>query len=157
MGGTDTVRIDDQLCFALYAASNAVVRTYRPLLRDLGLTYPQYLALMVLWQDDGLPVSVLAERLQLPANAVTPLVARLERLGLVTRTPDPLDGRVVRVLLTSDGAGLEHRAAAVQRQVVCRTGLDEVSLAALRTRLHQLVDDMAAPAPCENPTEGEAS
>ena len=153
----DTVRIDDQLCFALYAASHAVVRAYRPLLHDLGLTYPQYLALMVLWEDDGLPVSRLAERLQLPAHALTPLVARLERLGLLTRTRDAADGRVVRAVLTPEGARLERDAAAVQRQVVCRTGLDEESLVALRTRLHSLVDDMGAPAPWESTTEGEAS
>lgn len=157
MTAEDTVRIDDQLCFALYATSNAVVRAYRPLLHDIGLTYPQYLTLMVLWQQDGLPVSQIADRLQLPANALTPIVARLERLGYLSRSRDDVDRRVVRAFLTPLGADLERRAAAVQRQVVCRTGLDEVSLVALRTQLHNLVDDMRAPAAGERSTEGEAS
>lgn len=83
MGGTSTVRVRDQFCFAVYSAANAVVRTYRPLLRDLGLTYPQYLVLMVLWEDDALSVRQVADRLQLPANALTPRLERLERLGLL--------------------------------------------------------------------------
>ena len=153
----DTVRIDDQLCFALYAASNAVVRAYRPLLGDIGLTYPQYLTLMTLWQDDGLSVGQIADRLQLPGNAITPLVARLEGRGYLERRRQDTDRRLVRAFLTPLGADLEHRAAAVQRQVACRTGLDEVSLAALRTQLHDLVDDVCATAAREMATEGETS
>lgn len=149
MPDADTVRIDDQLCFALYAASHAVIRAYRPLLRDIGLTYPQYLTLMVLWQQDGLSVNHIADRLQLPGNALTPLVARLEHLGYLSRSRDDVDRRIVCAHLTPLGADLERRAASVQRQVVCRTGLDEVSLVALRTQLHDLVDDMRAPAACD--------
>lgn len=157
MAEANTVRIDDQLCFALYAACNAVVRAYRPLLRNLRLTYPQYLTLMVLWQQDGLSVKQIADRLQLPANALTPLLVRLEQLGYLSRTRDDGDGRVVRARLTPVGAGLERKAAMVQARVVCRTGLDEVSLAALRTRLHDLVDDMRVPAAGDQSIEGEAS
>lgn len=157
MAEADTVRIDDQLCFALYAASNAVIRAYRPLLRGIGMTYPQYLALMVLWQENGLSVNQIADRLQLPGNALTPLLTRLEQLGYLSRTRDDGDGRVVRAYLTRVGVELEREAAAVQRQVVCRTRLDEVSLAALRTRLQHLVADMRAPAACDDPSEGEAS
>lgn len=157
MPDADTVRIDDQLCFALYAASNAVIRSYRPLLRDIGLTYPQYLTLMVVWQQDGLSVNQIADRLQLAGNALTPLIARLEHLGYLWRSRDHVDRRVVRTHLTPLGADLERRAAAVQRQVVCRTGLDEVSLIALRTQLHHLVADMRAPAACDRSIEGEAT
>ena len=153
----DTVRIDDQLCFALYAATNSVLRAYRPLLRDIGLTYPQYLTLMVLWQQDGLSVGQIADRLQLPGNALTPLLARLEQLGYLSRTRDDHDGRVVRARLTPLGADLEREASAVQRSVVCRTGLDEVALAALRRQLQDLVDDMRDPAASNESTEGEAS
>ena len=157
MHETETVRLDDQLCFALYAAANSVVRAYRPLLRDIGLTYPQYLTLMVLWQQDGLSVSQIADRRQLPGNALTPLLARLEQLGHLSRARDDGDGRVVRPRLTPLGAGLEREAAGVQRNVVCRTGLDEVSLAALRRQLQDLVNNMHAPAACNDSTEGEAS
>ena len=150
------VRLDDQLCFALYAATNAVTRAYRPLLRDIRLSYPQYLALMVLWEEDGLSVSEIAARLDLPGNALTPLLARLTQLGYVARARDGADGRVLRIGLTELGAELEHKAAAVQHQVVCSTGLDEESLAALRTRLHDLVDSMRAPAACDRPAEGDA-
>lgn len=157
MPNANTVRIDDQLCFALYAAANTVIREYRPLLRDIGLTYPQYLTLMVLWQHDGLAVNEIADRLQLPGNALTPLLARLDKQGYLTRTRDEGDGRVVRVRLTPLGADLEREAAAAQRQVVCRTHLDELSLAALRTQLHDLVDDMRATAACDSSLEGQAS
>lgn len=157
MPDADTVRLDDQLCFALYAASNAVIRAYRPLLRAIGLTYPQYLTLMVLWQQDGLSVNQIANRLQLPGNALTPLITRLEHLGYLSRSRNDVDRRIVRALLTPLGVDLERRAAAVQRQVVCRTGLDEVSLVALRTQLHNLVDDMPTPAAYDRSLEGEAS
>lgn len=157
MGETSTLRVEDQLCFAVYAAAITIVRTYRPLLRDLGLTYPQYLALMVLWEDDALSVRQVADRLQLPANALTPLLVRLEQLGLLARVRDPHDGRIVRARLTSAGRGLEVRAAAVQHQVVCRTGLDDVSLAALRTQLHALADHMGASASSKDLIEGDTA
>ncbi|GAB2485085.1 MarR family winged helix-turn-helix transcriptional regulator [Jatrophihabitans fulvus] len=138
----ETVRLDDQLCFALYAATNAITRSYRPLLREIGLTYSQYIALMVLWEQDGQPVHRIAERLQLPGNAVTPVLTRLEQAGFVARTSDPSDGRVALVRLTAAGRELERRAAAVQHEVRCGTGLDDDALEALRSRLHGLVDDM---------------
>lgn len=131
-------------------------------MREIGLTYPQYLALMVLWQDDDRSISQIAARLHLPGNAVTPLIARLERLELIVRHADRQDARVVRVRLTSHGRELERAAARVQREVVCRTGLDEVALAALRGSLHDLVEDMSTLPPTSrrthrNPPEGAAS
>ncbi len=140
------MRLDDQLCFALYAATNAVVRTYRPLLRELGVTYPQYLTLMALWQHGSRTVGELAQHLDLPGHALTPLLRRLERAGLVVRRPSTLDGRAVVIDLTPAGHELEHAAAAAQRRVVCATGLSPEALAALRGELHDLVDDMRATA-----------
>ncbi len=157
MAEATTVRLDDQLCFALYAAVNSVTRSYRPLLRDIGLTYPQYLVMMVLWQQDSQSVNCIAERLHLGGNAVTPLLVRLEQLGHVTRTRETADARVVIVRLTVAGRDLERAAAVVQRHVVCQTGLDDVALADLRTRLHGLIDDMRAPAACASALEGEPS
>lgn len=151
------LQLDDQLCFALYAATNAVVRTYRPLLRRLGITYPQYLALMVLWQHGSQTVGELAHHLDLPGHALTPMVQRLERAGFVVRRPSTNDGRAVLVELTPAGCELETAAAAVQRRVVCATGLSPEGLAALRNEVHKLVDDMRATAAGLQPMEGQAS
>ncbi len=151
------LRLDDQLCFALYAATNAVTRAYRPLLRELGITYPQYLTLMALWQHGSASVSELAGRLDLPAHALPPLLQRLEKAELVVRRRSTVDSRVVLVELTAAGARLESAAAAVQRTVECATGLSPDALAALRSELHDLVDDLRAHAPGTHPMEGRAS
>ncbi|MEO7423125.1 MAG: MarR family transcriptional regulator [Ornithinibacter sp.] len=151
------LRLDDQLCFALYAATNAVTRAYRPLLRELGITYPQYLTLMALWQHRTGTVSELAQRLELPAHAMTPILQRLARAGLVVRRRSPTDSRVVLVELTSAGVELEMSAATVQRTVECATGLSPHALAALRGELHDLVNDMRAPAAGSHRIEGQAS
>lgn len=138
------LRIDDQLCFALYAATHAITRAYRPLLADLDLTYPQYLVLLVLWQDGARSIHEIAERLHLGPSAVTPLVDRLEKAGFVARQRGNRDRRLVRVVLTGAGARLERSAARVQETVACRTGLVPADLDALRTDLHELVAGIAA-------------
>ena len=137
------LRLDDQLCFALYAATNSVVRTYRPLLGELGLTYPQYLVMLALWQDGVTAVHDLAARLQLTSSAITPLVDRLEAAGFVTRTR-AVDRRIVLVALTEAGRLLEDQVATAQRAVVCRTGLGDRELADLRQELKDLADRVAA-------------
>ena len=143
----DRLRLDDQLCFALYAATNPVVRRYRPLLAAIGLTYPQYLVMLVLWQDGTRSVSELADRLALPGNALTPVVGRLEVAGLVRRAQHPPDRRVVHVELTVAGAALETAATDVQRQVACSTRLSDDELAGLREQLHDLLGRMDVPHP----------
>ncbi|MFI9272230.1 MarR family winged helix-turn-helix transcriptional regulator [Kitasatospora sp. NPDC052896] len=121
MDGTDlpgtpeefTLLLDDQLCFALYAASRAVTNRYRPLLDDLGLTYPQYLVLLVLWEHGAVPVKDIGAALQLDYGTLTPLIKRLEAAGLVRRERRPDDERTVQVTLTEQGQGLRERARAV--------------------------------------------
>jgi DNA-binding MarR family transcriptional regulator len=135
----ENLRLDNQLCFALYAATHAITRSYRSLLTDLGITYPQYLVLIVLWEHDKVPVGEIAKRLQLDAAALTPLVKRLESLGLITRIRDSRDERVVRICLSEQGRDLEARAAGVQTEVGCKTGLDAKQFYELRTQLHGLV------------------
>ena len=137
------LRLDDQLCFALYAATNSVVRAYRPLLGELGLTYPQYLVMLALWQDGVTAVHDLATRLQLTSSAITPLVDRLEAAGFVTRTR-AADRRIVLVALTEVGRLLEDQVAMAQQAVVCRTGLGDRDLADLRKELKDLADRVAA-------------
>lgn len=140
-----SLRLDDQLCFALYTATNAVVRAYRPMLEHEGLTYPQYLVMLVLWQQGTQPVGAIASALHLGASAITPLIDRLDQRGLVRRIADPADRRVVQAELTPAGQALYDRIAEVRAQVVCRTGLSEAEFADLRTRLHLLLDRMACP------------
>lgn len=142
----DSLRIDDQLCFALYAATNEVIRSYRPLLRRIGLTYPQYLLLMVLWGEDKLSLTAVADRLHLPVNGVLPVVERLQSAGYLTRRHSRHDGRVVTVELTAAGAGLEAEAHRAQRKVVCHTGLDPAALDTLRGELQDLQQRLSAPA-----------
>ncbi len=151
------LRLDDQLCFALYAATNAITRAYRPLLHELGITYPQYLTLTALWQHSTGTVSELAQHLDLPAHAMTPLLQRLEQAGLIVRRRSPIDSRAVLVELTSVGVELERSAATVQRTVECATGRSPHALAALRGELHDLVNDMRATAAGPHQMEGKAS
>lgn len=134
--------LDDQLCFALYAASNAVVRAYRGRLDALGLTYPQYLVMLVLWQDGPQKMRWIAERLLLPPNAITPLVDRLEKAGLVRRAPDAKDRRAVWVELTERGRELHDASSRAQQEVECATGLDRDALVHLREELKALVERM---------------
>ncbi len=139
MTTSSNLRLNDQLCFALYAATNQVTRAYRPLLDAIGLTYPQYLVMLVLWESDGRLVNEIATRLQLSSNAVSPLLGRLEDAGLVVREQDRIDGRAMRVRLTSKGLALESGASRAQLSVVDRTGLCGDELADLRDALHDLV------------------
>ena len=136
-------RLDDQLCFALYAATNAMTRVYRPLLKELGLTYPQYLVLLLLWEHGSLQVGELAEHLDLATHAVSPILDRLEQSGLVRKTRGKDDGRVVVVELTKRGADMERPAAAVQDDVRCRTMLDPDEVARLRADLQAVIDHLA--------------
>lgn len=132
--------LEEQLCFALYAATNAVIRTYRPWLRDIGLTYPQYLVLLVLWQNGERTMGEIATRLALPPGGVTPIVERLEAAELVVRRRDETDRRVVHVMLTASGAKLEAAASEAQRRVSCATMLRDDELAELRGTLHGLTE-----------------
>ena len=109
----DALHLDHQLCFALYSASLAMTKLYKPLLEPLGLTYPQYLAMLALWESDGLTVSELGDRLFLDSGTVTPLVKRLEAAALVQRQRDTQDERRVQVWLTDTGRALRRKAASV--------------------------------------------
>ncbi len=133
-------RLDDQLCFALYSATNAITRVYRPLLKQLGITYPQYLVLLLLWEHQSKTVGELAESLRLASHAVSPIVDRLEEVGLVRRARDDTDGRIVLVELTPGGAELEAAAAEVQEQVRGRSLLEDDEVVRLRTELIDLAE-----------------
>lgn len=130
--------LDNQLCFALYAASLAMTRSYQPLLAELGLTYPQYLALLALWERDGVTVSELGERLGLDSGTLTPLLKRLQALGLLARARDAADERRVRIHLSPAGLALRARAAPIPDQMLARSGLAAPEAHALAEKLHAL-------------------
>nr|WP_304363830.1 MarR family transcriptional regulator [Jiella sp. LLJ827] len=140
---TDRLRLDDQLCFALYAATNAVTRAYRPLLQNLNLTYPQYLVMLTLWQDGTSSSRDISERLKLAPNALTPLLDRLEKAGFIARKRDQSDRRIVHISLTEAGKALESTVADAQYSVACQTRLTDEGLAELREELFALVERMS--------------
>jgi len=138
----DWLKLDHQLCFALYSASLAMTKFYKPLLDPLGLTYPQYLAMLVLWEGDGITVSQLGERLALDSGTLTPLLKRLETAHLVRRLRDSADERRVLLQLTPTGRALKAKARAVPENVACASGCALDELAALTTRLKTLRDQI---------------
>lgn len=127
--------VEDQLCFAVYSTAHALNRTYKPLLDPLGLTYPQYLVMLVLWTGDGLTVKALGERLHLDSGTLTPLLKRLEAQGQVRRIRDSQDERQVRIFLTDTGRSLSSEAGKITRSIFCATGLSAGELAELKGSL----------------------
>jgi DNA-binding MarR family transcriptional regulator len=132
------LNLDHQLCFALYSASLAMTKLYKPLLEPLGLTYPQYLVMLVLWEADGITVSQLGERLALDSGTLTPLLKRLEAAGQIQRLRDASDERRVLLRLSAAGRSLKKRALAVPESVACASGCELGELAALTSRLKTL-------------------
>ena len=131
-------RLDEQLCFALYSASLAMTKAYRPLLDALGLTYPQYLVMMVLWERDGASVSEVGERLHLDSGTLTPLLKRLEAAGLLCRERSAQDERRVELRLTAAGRALCTRAGELPARMARLTGCSIDELSRLRRRLDAL-------------------
>ena len=142
MSQFENLKLKNQLCFALYAATNAITRAYRSRLSHIGLTYPQYLVMMVLWETDGITVKTIAERLHLESPTITPLLKRLESCGFVSRQRNAKDERVVNVFLTDAGRGIQARVADMQKGVACQTGMQETQFIELRSTLHELVDSI---------------
>ncbi|HEX2132717.1 MAG TPA: MarR family transcriptional regulator [Actinophytocola sp.] len=140
----DDLELDRQVCFALYAASRAVTQLYRPLLDALGLTYPQYLVMLVLWEHGPTTVKELGRRLELDSGTLSPLLKRLAAAGLVTRRRLAADERSVEVRLTDAGEALRARATTVPRKVAGATGMTSRELQALRRDLVRLTEAVGA-------------
>jgi DNA-binding MarR family transcriptional regulator len=145
-GPVRSTPLDEQLCFALYAASRAMTSCYRPVLDALDLTYPQYLVLLVLWERGESTVTGIGQALQLETGTLSPLLKRLEAAGLITRTRQAGDERSVLVSLTAAGRGLEERVAEAQVNVGVATGLGRAEIDDLRKTLHALSDRLRAAA-----------
>jgi len=136
--------LDNQLCFALYSTSLAMTRLYKPLLGELGITYPQYLVLLVLWEQDGLSVSALGERLFLDSGTLTPLLKRMESSGLVSRQRAAEDERRVHITLTPAGRALKEQAAKVPGCILSATQCAIPELVSLTRQVQALRRQLAA-------------
>ncbi|MES2053823.1 MAG: MarR family transcriptional regulator [Pseudomonadota bacterium] len=138
------LKLDNQLCFALYSTSLAMTRLYKPLLDELGLTYPQYLVMLVLWEKDGLMVSELGERLYLDSGTLTPLLKRLESSGLISRIRAVEDERRVHITLTAAGRKLKARAARIPGCILSASQCSIPELIALTQQVQALRQQLVA-------------
>jgi DNA-binding MarR family transcriptional regulator len=131
-------KLEQQLCFAIYSAMHAVTKAYQPMLEKLGLTYPQYLAMLVLWEGGDVTVKQVGERLFLDSGTLTPLLKRLEAMGLVHRARDPKDERRVRLTLTEKGKALHSHAQPIPGQIAAAMGRPPEDLKAVRKELRRI-------------------
>ena len=145
------LRLDNQICFAMYSTAHAFNRVYKPLLDQLGLTYPQYLVMLVLWERDGVPVKDIGERLFLDSGTLTPLLKRLEAAQLIKRTRNTEDERQVLIALTAQGQALKEKARAVPHSILAASACSVAELSemkseiiALRDRLNEVVGEWGA-------------
>ena len=137
--------LENQFCFALYSASHALTKAYKPLLEALGLTYPQYLVMLVLWEQDDVLVKDIGNALFLDSGTLTPLLKRLEANGLLMRHRDLADERQVRITLTPAGKDLRKQALRVPEAVLCASGQSEQTLVSLRSQLSDLRTELLKP------------
>lgn len=140
----DLLKIDNFICFALYSAGHAFTRLYKPLLDPLGLTYPQYLVMAVLWEKDGRTVGEIGEKLLLESSTLTPLLKRLETAGMLRRTRDQNDERVVRIQLTPKGAALKQKAAEIPQAIGCATNITVAEVMKLTSEIKALREKLLA-------------
>jgi DNA-binding MarR family transcriptional regulator len=143
----DLIPLDDQLCFSLYSTTIAINRAYKPLLDDLGVTYPQYLVLTALSESDGLTIGAIADRLALEPSTITPLVKRLEQAGFVGRQRNADDERQVNVTLTEKGRALYARSGCLTGTLLNRSGMTVDQLVALNHQVQALRDALVGSAP----------
>ena len=139
--------LDDKLCFALYASSLAMLQSYKPLLAQIGLTYPQYLVMLVLWEEDGITIKRLAERLGLDPGSVTPLVKRLEEAAFVVRNRAANDERNLSIELTREGRALQAKAEKASSQFVTACELGQAEGGELRAKLAELTRTLRSAEP----------
>lgn len=138
----DPLSLDAQFCFAVYSTAHALNRTYKPLLDRLGITYPQYLVLLVLWERDDRSVGEIGEKLLLDSSTLTPLLKRLEAAGIVRRERNPKDERQVRIRLTEQGRVMRETARDFPESLLCATGCDVETLTRLKTEMLDVRDRM---------------
>ena len=138
----EVLRLENQLCFALHSTSLLMTKVYKPLLQSIGLTYPQYLAMLVLWEGDGITVGEISARLLTDPGSLTPLLKRLEGEGLITRTRSSADERVVELRLTDKGRALQHEAERFPGCILEAAGQSEAQISELKDRIIALRDQL---------------
>ncbi len=136
--------LDQQLCFSLYAASMAISRAYKPMLDAMGITYPQYLVLHALWEEDGRTIGQIADRLSLESSTITPLVKRLEAAGHLTRARSSVDERRVEVRLTDSGRGLREQCGCLAETLMERLSITSAELDQLNLQVQKLWQELRA-------------
>lgn len=139
MKNLQQLKLDNQICFPVYALSREIVGRYRPLLDQLDITYPQYLVLLVLWEYQEQSVSQLGEKLYLDSGTLTPLLKRLEQKKLVTRSRSKEDERIVKIKLTSEGQNLQKKAASIPKQLFEDMKVPEEELKQLKTTIEKIL------------------
>jgi DNA-binding MarR family transcriptional regulator len=144
LAAEQALRLDNQICFAVYSAAHAFNRVYKPLLARLGLTYPQYLVMLVLWERDNIPLKNIGERLFLDSGTLTPLLKRLEATNLIKRTRSAEDERQVLIELTRDGHALREKAKAVPQSILAASVCSAGELAAMKNEIVALRDRLNA-------------
>lgn len=138
------LHLDNQLCFALYSASLAMTKSYKPLLEKLGLTYPQYLVMLILWQQDGVALRDIAEKLHTESGALTPVLKRMQEMGLLIRARSPHSERTLEIRLTDAGRAMQQDALKINQQIVLSCGDSLVELTTLRDQLIKLRQTLTA-------------
>jgi len=141
----EALKLDNQLCFALYSTSLQMTKVYKPLLQELGLTYPQYIAMLVLWEGDGITVGEISARMLTDPGSLTPLLKRLEAEGLITRTRSQADERVVQLRLTDKGRDLRRQAESIPGCILASSRLTLEKLQRLQQELVELREQLQAP------------
>jgi MarR family transcriptional regulator, organic hydroperoxide resistance regulator len=139
MKTNELLKLENQLCFPLYAASRLVTKCYQPVLDELGLTYPQYLVLLVLWETDSVNLSTLSEKLQLQSNTLTPLLKRMEEMELINRIRSEKDERSIIISLTQKGKSLKSKAPKLHNQLINHIGITMQEAQQLHTLLYKLI------------------
>jgi DNA-binding MarR family transcriptional regulator len=139
MDSEDLLKLDNQICFAVYACAREITKLYHPLLQPLGLTYTQYIALLALWEKDGITVKELGRRLYLDSGTLTPLLKKLEKSGYLTRARDPGDERTVRIELTPQGRSLKRQACTIPEKLFAQAGVTADEAANVHAQMMELL------------------
>lgn len=140
MTDNDMLKLENQLCFPLYACSREITKAYYPLLTEIGLTYTQYLVMMVMWEEKKLSVKDICKKLYLDSGTLTPLLKKLEAKELITRQRDPQDERSVLISLTDEGSALKEQAKSVPKAMGCLVNISEDDYRVLHKLLYQIID-----------------